>query len=316
MAVYTQITQPQLADYLHAFALPPLAGFSGIAAGVSNTNYLVNFTDGQKLILTLFEDRTPWNDLPYFMALMEHLAALGIPCPRPVRTRDGDALHDIAAHPAAMVSFLPGASITQPEARHCAEMGTLLGRMHRAVVDFPVTRRNSMGPEVWCDLLARSADGTQTTADIIHHAEQVRAQWPHDLPQGAIHADLFPDNVFFTADRLTGVIDFYFACHDHLAYDLAIALNAWCVDKQGQLQNSLARSLLHAYQAERPLTAAEIGAMPLLLQGAALRFLASRQYDWVNRPPDALLTPKDPQEYRRILAFHIENPLLFPDLLP
>lgn len=315
MAVYTAITHKELEAYLSLYPLPPLADFSGIAAGVSNSNFLLSFTDGQKLILTLFEARTPWDDLPYFLALMEHLAALGINCPQPVRGRDGDALHTIAAHPAAMVSFLNGSSVMQPEARHATAMGAQMGRMHRAVADFPLRRRNSMGPAVWYDLLNKSDDGTATLADIRHHAMQVMAQWPQNLPQGAIHADLFPDNVFFSGDQLSGVIDFYFACHDCFAYDLAIAVNAWCCDANGAVQSNMARALLHGYQSERPLTADEQHAMPLLLQGAALRFLSSRQYDWQHRPTDALLTPKDPKAFRDILAFHMDNPLLFPEWL-
>ena len=315
MAVYTPITRQELEDYLRLYPLPPLADFSGIAAGVSNSNFLLNFTDGHKVILTLFEERTPWGDLPYFLALMEHLAALGIGCPRPVRGRDGAALHAIAAPPAAMVSFLPGASAMRPGARHVSAMGAQMGRMHRAVADFPVRRRNSMGPAVWYDLLAKSDDGTTALAEIRHHAAQVQAQWPHDLPQGAIHADLFPDNVFFNGEQLTGVIDFYFACHDFFAYDLAIALNAWCCDTTGAVQPNLARAMLHGYQAERPLTPDEQHAMPLLLQGAALRFFSSRQYDWLHHPPDALLTPKDPKDFQNILAFHLENPLIFAEWL-
>jgi homoserine kinase type II len=315
MAVYTHITQAQLEAYLRAFSLAPLASFSGIASGVSNTNYRVELADGHQLILTLFEERTPWDDLPYFLALMEHLAALGIPCPRPVRAMNGESLHIIAEHPAAMVSYLDGASVTKPDNLHCAAMGKQMGRMHRAVVDFPVTRRNSMGPTVWQDLLAKGDDGSQEMANIRHHAQHIQAHWPTHLPQGAIHADLFPDNVFFNGHELTGVIDWYFACHDSFAYDLAIALNAWCVEPDGSIAPNHARSLLHAYQAERPLFADECAAMPLLLQGAALRFLSSRQYDWLHHPADAVLTPKDPTEYKRILAFHLDNPLVFHDWL-
>lgn len=311
MAVYTHITAAQLRDYLSAFPLPPLQDFAGIAAGVSNTNYLLRFTDGMNLILTIFEERTPTADLPYYMALMEHLAALSIPCPRPVRTRAGEALHDIAGRVAAMVSFLPGQSVLQPDAAHCAAMGTMLALMHRAVMDFPLKRANSMDSAVWLDLLTRSDDGSAAQRDILHQTRQIAAQWPRHLPAGAIHADLFPDNVFFAGQRLCGVIDFYFACQDLLAYDLAIALNAWCVLPDGQLCPSRARSLLHAYHADRPLQTDEIAAMPLLLQGAALRFYASRRYDLMHCPPGAVVTPKDPAEFERIMAAHRDNPLAF-----
>jgi homoserine kinase type II len=311
MAVYTHITEPELRDYLQVFPLPPLQDFSGIAAGVSNTNYLLRFTDGLKLILTIFEERTPTADLPYYMALMEHLAAFSIPCPRPLRTREGEALHEVAGRVAAMVSFVPGQSVLQPDAFQCAAMGTMLALMHRAVTDFPLKRANSMNCATWIDLLTRSDDGSRKHQDMLHLAYQIAAQWPLHLPAGAVHADLFPDNVFFADRQLCGVIDFYFACHDLLAYDLAIALNAWCVLPNGQLCPSRARSLLHAYHAGRPLQAEESAAMPLLLQAAALRFYASRHFDLIHCPPNALVTPKDPAEFERILAAHRDNPLAF-----
>lgn len=311
MAVYTHITEMDLRAYLQAFALPPLQDFTGIAAGVSNTNYLLRFEDGLKLILTIFEERTPKADLPYYMALMEHLAAFSIPCPRPVRTREGEALHDVAGRVAAMVSFLPGQSVLQPDAMQCAAIGTMLSLMHRAVTDFPLKRSNSMNSATWIDLLTLSDDGSRSHQDMLHQAHQLAAQWPLHLPSGAVHADLFPDNVFFDHGQLCGVIDFYFACQDLFAYDLAIALNAWCALPDGQLCPSRARSLLHAYHGGRPLQVDEIAAMPLLLQAAALRFYASRRYDWMHCPPGAVVTPKDPLEFERIMTSHRENPLAF-----
>jgi len=315
MAVYTQITRLQLEQYLAAFTLAPLADFAGIAAGVSNTNYRLTFTDGTKLILTLFEERTPWDDLPYFITLMEHLAERGIPCPRPIRAQDGNALQMIAAHPAAMVNFLPGVSVLHPTAKQCGDLGTLMGQMHQAGLDCPQQRQNSMPPAIWQDLLDRSNDGSTASAEKRAYCRSVIARWPTDLPRGAIHADLFPDNVFFDGNKLCGVIDFYFACHDFLAYDLAIALNAWCAQADGSLDPARARALLRAYRKQRPLTPAEIEALPLLLQGATLRFFSSRHYDWINRPASAILTPKDPTEYARILQFHRAHPHAVQDWL-
>lgn len=316
MAVYTHITRAQLDDYWRAFDLPPIADFQGIPAGVSNTNYRVTMTDGTRLILTLFEARTPRDDLPYFINLMEHLAARGIICPRPILDKDGAALHRLADRPAAMVSFLSGHSVLQPETPHCAAIGSGLAQLHRAGADFPATRSNSMGRLAWRDLLRESADGSPIHAAAWRLAEEFCTNWPRDLPTGAIHADLFPDNAFFNdRQQLSGIIDFYFACHDYLAYDLAITINAWCALPNGQIDTIRANAMVSAYQSIRKLTQAEIIALPKMMQAAALRIFATRHYDWFNWPPQALLTPKDPGEYAKILTFHQDNPAALQDWL-
>jgi homoserine kinase type II len=308
MAVYTHITPAQLAGFWALFALPPIARYDGIAGGISNTNYCVTDAGGTKRILTLFEARTPEHDLPYFIGLMQHLAAQGMPCPQPVLARDGSALHRVAGRMAAMVSFLPGAAVPQPSVADCMAAGSLLAQLHLAGATYPARRANSMGPDVWLELLAQSAAGTAAHRALQAYATTLVAAWPEGLPSGAIHADFFPDNTLFTTDGLTGVIDFYFACHAALAYDVALALNAWCATAMGEVLPAAARGFLAGYQTVRPLQAAEITALPLLLQGATLRILATRLYDWTHRPPDAVLTPKDPAAYQALLAYHRAQP--------
>jgi homoserine kinase type II len=320
MAVYTHMTRQQLEEFWQNYALPPLADFQGIMAGVSNTNYIVTDVNGTKRILTLFEDRTPAADLPYFISLMQHIASRGMECPHPILGRD-------ANKPAAMVSFLAGASPVQPTLDHCAAMGTKLARLHIAGLDFLPQRDNPMNCAAWLDLLQRSHNGTALWANIWPIAQEICANWPQNLsnqalPRGTIHADLFPDNVFFAPESSTrkptisGVIDWYFACTDFLAYDLAITLNAWCAlpcttdnTTNGALDNARTMALLQAYQAIRPLTAAEISALPLLLQGAALRIVSTRHYDWGHQPANAMLRAKDPAEYAQILYRHRQHPL-------
>ncbi len=314
MAVYTHITSEQLVAFLAPYCLGTLESFTGIAEGVSNSNYLLNLSTG-KYILTLFEQRTNVEELPYFLALTAHFDARGIPCPSPVRLPDGTALGTLAGRPAVIVTFLPGKSVQHPDARLCGAAGRILADMHRWGLDFPLQRANRLGPDSWMQFLTTGDDGGDMVRRARVACSAVLAHWPKKLPQGAIHADFFPENVFFDDGKLCGVIDFYFACNDLLAYDLAIALNAWCADATGRIDPDRAGSMVRAYQAHRALTSDEIAAMPTLLAASALRFLATRQHDWTHRHPGALVTPKDPAEYSRILAFHTAHPEAFKEWL-
>lgn len=314
MAVYTHITSAQLTEFLAPYRLGALESFTGIAEGVSNSNFLLNLTTG-KYILTLFEERTNAVELPYFLALTEHLDERGIPCPKPIRLANGEALGMLAGRPAVIVSFLPGKSVTQPDEKYCAAAGRTLAEMQLAGLNFPLHRTNGLGADAWMKLLTSGDDGGETVRRARVACGAALEQWPKHLPTGAIHADFFPDNVFFEHGTLCGVIDFYFACNDLLAYDLAIAINAWCVDTSGRIDDRRARALVRAYHAHRTLTPEEIAAMPILLAAAALRFLATRQHDWINRQPGALVTPKDPAEYGRILAYHTAHPTAFKEWL-
>jgi homoserine kinase type II len=308
MAVYTEVADNELEAFLKAYDLGALLSFKGIAEGVENSNFLLR-TEAGNFILTLYEKRVAQADLPFFLGLMEHLAERGITCPLPVRGRDGEALRSIADRPAVIVSFLEGVWPRRPQAFHCAALGPSLAAMHEAGRDFPLTRPNALSLDGWRHLAEATADRADRVepglakliADELAYLER---SWPAGLPQGVIHADLFPDNVFFLKERLSGLIDFYFACNDLLAYDLAICLNAWCFEPDKSFNITKGRALLQSYEGVRKLEPREREALPILARGAALRFLLTRLYDWLSVPPGALVTPKDPLEYLRKLRFH------------
>ncbi len=308
MAVYTDVSDADLAAFLGGYDVGGLLSCKGIAEGVENSNYFVH-TEGGNFILTLYEKRVAEADLPFFVELMDHLAARGLNCPRPVRDRRGAALGRLAGRPAAMVTFLDGVWIKQPGVDHCGALGRALAQLHRAGADFAMRRPNALSVESWPGLFAAAGEGADRvspglTALVAEELASLAAGWPRGLPEGVIHADLFPDNVFFLGDRLSGLIDFYFACTDSLAYDLAICLNAWCFAPDGGFDPARGAAMLAGYQAVRPLAAAEVGALPVLARGAALRFMLTRLVDWLNVPPGALVRPKDPLEYLGKLRFH------------
>jgi homoserine kinase type II len=308
MAVYTDVAAEDLEKFLAGYDVGDLLAYKGIAEGVENSNFLVHTSRGY-FILTLYERRVSEKDLPFFLALMEHLAARGINCPQPVKDRRGKVLGKVAGRPAAIVTFLDGMWIRRPSAAHCAALGEALAKLHLAGADFAMKRTNALSVEGWRRLFENCAErANEVQRDLrkllaaeFAHLEKV---WPRDLPQGVIHADLFPDNVFFLGDKLSGLIDFYFACTDALAYDVAICLNAWCFEIDHSYNVTKGRALLQAYASVRPLSAAERSALPLLARGAAMRFLLTRLVDWLDVPPGALVKPKDPLEYVRKLRFH------------
>ncbi len=310
MAVYTEVGDDELAAFLAAFDVGELVAFKGIAEGVENTNYVVTTTTGQ-FILTLYEKRVARSDLPFFIGLMEHLSAKGLACPTPCRDRDGQALGELAGRPAALISFLDGVWVRKPQPQHCKAVGVAMAQLHGAGADFAVHRDNALGFDAWAPLFARFEADADTIyaglrtgiADELKALEKV---WPSDLPTGVIHADLFPDNVFFRGQQLSGLIDFYFACNDALAYDVAIALNAWCFEADLSFNMTKARAVLAGYRSIREFTADEIAALPTLCRGAALRFLLTRAYDWLHTPPNAFVKPHDPIPYFRRMRFHAQ----------
>ncbi len=308
MAVYTEVSDEALEAFLAEYAIGDLIAFRGIAEGVENSNFSLRTTGGD-YILTLYEKRVDPADLPWFLGLMRHLAARRVSCPQPVAGRDGESLRALCGRKAAITTFLPGVWPRRVQAAHCERLGTSLAALHRAGADFAPIRANGLGPAAWPGLLARISPA----ADQLHPgmlaetALAVRAcldGWPDALPRGQIHADLFPDNVFFLGGEISGLIDFYFACTDFLAYDLAVCLNAWCFETDMSLNVTKSRALLRAYDRARPLDPGEWAALPLLCQGAALRFLLTRLFDWQNTPPGALVTPKNPLAYLHRLRFH------------
>ena len=308
MAVYTDVTADDLTEFLSRYEIGALLAYKGIAEGVENSNFLLH-TGAGNFILTLYEKRVAEQDLPFFLALMEHLAARGITCPQPVKNRQGGMLGKLAGRPAAIVTFLDGLWIRRPNAGHCAAVGEALAALHLAGADFKMRRQNALSIESWRGLYEQAkARGDSVRpglcAEIAKELDALDKSWPRDLPQGVIHADLFPDNVFFLGDRLSGLIDFYFACTDTLAYDVAVCLNAWCFEPDHSYNVTKGRALLKSYGKARALSAAERAALPVLARGAALRFLLTRLVDWLAVPDGALVKPKDPLEYFRKLRFH------------
>jgi homoserine kinase type II len=308
MAVYTDVSAEELADFLSRYDVGELLSYKGIAEGVENSNFLLHTSRGY-FFLTLYEKRVAVGDLPFFLGLMAHLAGHGITCPQPVTNRSGDALGTLAGRPAAIIDFLEGVWPRRPGTSHCAAVGAALANMHLAGRDFKMTRTNALSVPGWRSLFA----AVEARADELQHGlrdllaaelEHLEAAWPQTLPQGVIHADLFPDNALFLGDRLSGLIDFYFACNDIFAYDVAICLNAWCFEPDHAFNVTKARAFLNAYCRERLLSVEEQEALPLLARGASIRFLLTRFVDWLNVPPGALVKPKDPLEYLRKLRFH------------
>ncbi len=294
--------------FLTLYDIGTVVAFRGIAEGVENSNFSLRTTQGD-YILTLYEKRVNTEELPWFLGLMEHLAATGLSCPLPVRGRDGQNLNPLAGRTAAITTFLPGLWPRRVLVEHCEPLGAALAQFHLKGADFAPTRRNALGPDAWAPLLARAtgADSVHPglTAELTQALAHITAAWPRGLPVGHIHADLFPDNVFFLDGAVSGIIDFYFAATDIFAYDIAICLNAWCFERDFSFNITKSQALLRGYMAHRPLSDAERAALPVLSQGAAMRFLLTRLYDWLNTPAGAMVTPKNPLDYHRRLRFHL-----------
>jgi homoserine kinase type II len=308
VAVYTDISEVELGAFLRDYEIGDLLSYKGIAEGVENSNFLLHTASGS-YILTLYEKRVDPADLPFFIGLMQHLSQKGINCPLPVTRRDGTAIGELAGRPAAIVTFLEGMWMRRPTVGHCREVGRALAAMHLAGRDFGLRRPNALSVAGWRPLWEKArgrADEVEKglAAEVEADLGRLEANWPAQLPSGVIHADLFPDNVFSLGERLSGLIDFYFACNDLLAYDVAICLNAWCFEKDNAFNLTKGRALLSGYTAVRPLSAAEADALPVLSHGAALRFMLTRLYDWLNTPAGSLVVKKDPLEYLRRMRFH------------
>ncbi len=308
MAVYTAIENRQLAGLLTEYDLGQAVALEPIAEGVENSNYRLRTTTGT-YILTLYEKRVARSDLPFFLGLMDHLAKAGVPCPTPVHGRDGNALREVAGKAAAIVTFLKGKWPKKPETYHCKGLGEAMAHLHLAGADYRLRRPNSLSVTGWGPLFEKCrarADEVAPglAAEIDAELTYVSAAWPTGLPDGVIHADLFPDNVFFDGRKLSGIIDFYFACNDAFAYDLAICLNAWCFEPDLSFNVTKAKQMLSAYRKVRPFSEQELASMPLLARGAALRFLLTRLHDWLHQVEGALVRPKNPLEYLHRLRFH------------
>jgi homoserine kinase type II len=307
MAVYTEVPDEALAAFIAGYDIGTLTSCKGIAEGVENTNYFIETTRG-RFILTLYEKRMRIEDLPFFLGLMEHLAARGLNCPTPLRDAEGRMWSMLADRPAALVSFLDGVWIRRPLVSHCEMLGEALADLHLKGRDFPIRRENALSLEGWKGMAARlGGDADRVTPGLTEtigsEIDGLARLWPRGLPDGVIHADLFPNNVFFLGERLSGLIDFYFACNDFLAYDVAVSLNAWCFEEGHVFSRERGEALVSGYQRQRPLSEPEKAALPVLCRGAALRFLLTRAYDWLNTAPTALVNKLDPIEYLTKLRF-------------
>ncbi|HEY3326968.1 MAG TPA: homoserine kinase [Novimethylophilus sp.] len=307
MSVFTTVTPDELRVWLQHYALGDLVELKGIASGITNTNYFVT-TGAGRYVLTLFEKNSA-EELPYFLDLMAHLARHGILCPQPLADNGGAYMGTLNGKPAALVSCLRGASLEHPAALHCSEVGAFLARMHLAGQSYPATMENPRGPHWWgvtAHAVAPLLDAGERKLldDELAYQAKFRGL---DLPRGVIHADLFRDNVLFDGDRLGGAIDFYYACNDVLAYDLAITVNDWCVDQEGALDTARLKAMLAAYHAQRPLSEQERAAWPALLRAGALRFWLSRLYDFHFPQPGEMTHAKDPGHFRRVLESRIRD---------
>lgn len=323
MAVYTRLGAEEMARIIDAFDVGTLVSAKGIAEGVSNSNWLIETKrdeQSQRFILTMYESRVDVGDLPFFLDLLDHLADRGCPVPRTIHDRDGATYREHDGKALALIEFLQGVSVSEPTPEQARAVGAALAQVHLAGQDFAGQRPNGMGHAAWAELLdscgpeGLAAIHPELASLVARELPLVAAQWPSHLPHSVIHADLFPDNVLMLGDRVTGLIDFYFACYDVTAYDVAVTHAAWCFSADGkQFLPELSTALLEGYQSVRPLSAEERAALPILARAASLRFLATRAYDWANTPDDALVTPKDPMAFAHRLAFYAEpcNATLF-----
>ena len=322
MAVFTHLGAEQLARLIAAYDVGALRSAKGIAEGVQNSNWLIETEGrdgtGSRFILTMYESRTEVSELPFFLGLMDHLSAHDCPVPATIHDRDGATHRVHEGKTVALIEFLPGVSVSEPTPAQALAVGKELARVHLAGADFALARANTMGPQNWRELIARCPDGALAGIDpalaalVARELPELLAQWPADLPRSVIHADLFPDNVLMLGETVSGLIDFYFACTDITAYDVAVTHAAWCFDGTGtRFDAALSDALLTGYENVRPLSAAERAAMPLLARGAAMRFLASRAHDWFHTAEDALVTRKDPMAFARRLEFYCANPQVF-----
>ncbi len=313
MAVYTHLSADDLNSLLAHYDVGDLLSAKGIAEGVSNSNWLVDTTEG-RYILTMYERRLEIADLPFFLELLDHLAARGCPVPATIHDRSGGAYRMVGDKAVALIEFLPGISVERPSATQARAVGETLANIHRETADFPLSRSNDLRPQDWRDLFGRCDPGAMEAIDpalprvVGQFLPDLLRDWPTELPRATIHADLFPDNVLMLGDRVGGLIDFYFACTDFAAYDLAITHAAWCFDADGTAFDRVtSRALIDGYTASRPLSPVEWAALPLLAQGAAMRFVATRTFDWIDTPGDALVTRKDPMAFVRRMQFYRED---------
>ena len=306
MAVYTELNKEKLIEFLKLYNIGNLLKYEGITEGIENTNFYIETTRG-KYVLTIFENRVNKKDLPFFLSIMSHLSKNDFSCPCPISDLNNNYVQEILGKPTIIVNFLEGKSKIFIKSKDCLKVGSYMGYMHNKSLDFSVERQNSMSFNEWKNLINKCNNSipkyilNKFDPNLLGEIKRIlvfcEKNWPYHLPKGFIHADMFPDNVFFIDDKISGIIDFYFACTDLLAYDLAIAINAWCFNNHNVFDKQKYESLLRGYNTQRKLSRDEIFYLPLLSQAASIRFLLTRLYDWVNTPDNANVIPKNPDEY-------------------
>ncbi len=317
MAVYTHLGAEALAELMAEFDVGQLVSAKGIAEGVSNSNWLIDTTGkdgaGARFILTMYEFRIEIEELPFFLSLLDYLADHHCPVPRTIHDRQGRLYRELDGKALALIEFLPGVSVSEPTPGQAHAVGRALAQLHQTAAGFDQSRANAMGPAEWrrladaCTPAGLAGIDPNFADQVARELPELIAQWPTELPRSVIHADLFPDNVLMLGDSVTGLIDFYFACTDITAYDVAVTHAAWCFDSSGHNFNpAVSAALLAGYEELRPLSPAERTALPLLARGASMRFALSRAYDWMNTPADALVMRKDPLAFGRRLAFYAD----------
>ena len=312
MAVYTHVSSEDLSLFLKDYEIGELKEFEGISEGVENTNYKLK-TEKNSFILTIYEDRVEKKDIPFFLEYMFYLSSNGIKCPLPLRNNN-NLFAEILGKPASVLTFLDGKSTISVTKEQTYQLGLILGKIHNISINLEIKRENPLGLDSFPNLIKNSKSTAETfskdlSINMLEEYNRIKSNWPEGLPKGIIHADLFPDNILFHEGQISGVIDFSFSCNDFLSYDLSICINAWCF-KDGEFDISLSRNLLKGYQKERKLSNAEIEKLPILCSGSALRFLLTRLVDWRVNDENAMVTPKNPNEFIKILDFHkdINNP--------
>ena len=312
MAVYTHVSSEDLSLFLKDYEIGELKEFEGISEGVENTNYKLK-TEKNSFILTIYEDRVEKKDIPFFLEYMFYLSSNGIKCPLPLRNNN-NLFAEIMGKPASVLTFLDGKSTLSVTKEQTYQLGLILGKIHNISINLEIKRENPLGLDSFPNLIKNSKSTAETfskdlSINMLEEYNRIKSNWPEGLPKGIIHADLFPDNILFHEGQISGVIDFSFSCNDFLSYDLSICINAWCF-KDGEFDISLSRNLLKGYQKERKLSNAEIEKLPILCSGSALRFLLTRLVDWRVNDENAMVTPKNPNEFIKILDFHkdINNP--------
>ena len=313
MAVYSPVNKNELEIFLEQYDIGTLLKFDGILEGIENTNYKI-ITTQNTYILTIFEKRVDEEDLPFFINLKNHLVKKNFLCPKPISSKTGKVINHLNKKPCILISYLKGKKVQLASKNHCEQVGEKLSLLHEYALDFKQKKENKMNYNQWENIFlkcktSKNEDYVYLYSFIEKELLFLKENWPNSLPKGVIHADVFQDNVFFINDKFSGLIDFYFSCNDYLAYDLALAVNAWCFDIKGSFSENKLLAIIKGYEVNRTLLKEEKNSLSILLRGASMRILLTRLHDKIFHTDGAFVEPKNPIEYLQILEFHQKNNL-------